>query len=375
MEDVALAYGKSSVRVRVPEPLVPPRSMLAARAPPSKDPGRLYRYALDTVRWEIADPVCVVVPDETRPSARIAAVEALADVLTGHSADVLVGSGLHPAFEFEAPWPCHVHDAHASDLVPLGESAGIAVEVNPIAAAAATVIVVSSVLPHYLAGFSGGPKGLVPGVAGEQTILAVHRLADTDRTGVVARNPFARAIRSCASLFSPRCYGLNLLVGPRGPFAATAGELLEAHSEAVRIYRDACTQPRPEPADVVVADAGGHPVDATLLQAHKAYEAAAGLVLPGGTIILVAACDEGFGHYEFERRLLAKDPPAGPFHPYARTAEEWHRKARSIRTLMVTELDTTGLGVERVALEVAVERIPRGARVLWAQRAQDLLFR
>ncbi|MHC4931983.1 MAG: lactate racemase domain-containing protein [Planctomycetota bacterium] len=375
MEELTLAYGKGSATVLVPKGLVPPDSHLAAHAPSPRDPGSLYRGALDTANFEIVDPVVIVVPDETRPADRFTALNALSGLLTDRSVDVVIGAGLHSAVGFDSSWPCHVHDARSPDLADLGQIEAIPLTVNRLVADAGTVIVVSAVMPHYLAGFSGGPKGLVPGVAGEETILAVHERADIARHGLVTRNPFAQAIRSCAQTIGRgRSYSLNLLVGPLGPFAATAGELIGAHTEAVRLYREACAQPRPEPADVVLVDAGGHPVDATLLQAHKAYEAAADLVKPGGTLVLVAACDEGYGHEEFLRRLFIDDPLEPPFHPYGRTAAEWRRKAKSIRTLMVTELDVEWLGVERVDLDAALARVPAGARVLVAQRAQDLLF-
>ncbi|MHC4548694.1 MAG: lactate racemase domain-containing protein [Planctomycetota bacterium] len=371
MREVTLAYGKASPKVHVHHTdLAPPEAFLAARAPPPRAPGDLYREALAAATWRLADPIAVVVPDETRPAARTEALAALRRPLAGREVTVVVGAGLHPAAPLASPWPCRVHDARAGDLVALGRAAGVEVRVDPVVARARTVIVVGAVLPHYLAGFSGGPKGLVPGVAAQETIVAVHALADAARHGILHGNPLADAIRACAALLPGNACFLHLLVGPRGPFAATA----HSHEAAVEIYRRACAQPRPAPADVVVADAGGHPVDATLLQAHKAYEAAAGLVRERGTIILVAACDAGYGQPEFERRLFRDDPLGGEFHPYARTAAEWHRKARRFRTRFVTELDTRGLGVERVDLATAIAEIPSGARVLWAQRAQDLLF-
>ncbi|MHC4817123.1 MAG: lactate racemase domain-containing protein [Planctomycetota bacterium] len=370
MREVVLAYGKGSARVRVRKELAPPGSLLAARAPAPREPLELYGAAVAAAAWDIEEPVAVVVPDGTRPAARRAALAALQDRLRGCRVDVVVGAGLHPAVPIEAPWPCHVHDARAPDLVALGRAATIDVRLHPVVARARTVIAVGVVLPHYLAGFSGGEKAIVPGVAAEETILGVHARADTARPGIVEGNPFAETIRACAALLPGRLHFLQLLVGPRGPFAATAA----GHAEAVEAYRECCAQPRPEPADVVVADAGGHPTDATLLQAHKAYEAAAGLTRPGGAIVLVAACDEGFGHPEFARRLGCDDPLAGAFHPYARTAAEWRRKAERYETRLVTELEVSRLGFDRTDLTAAVAAIPAGSRVLWARSAQDLLF-
>ena len=362
MAELAFAYGKGIAKVQVPEGLHRRSCLLVARAPTATMATHLFRRALEGTAWRPSSPVAVVVPDETRPLDRAAAFEALAPLLDHSEVRVVVGAGLHPAEPVAAPWPVEVHDARAKDLA----EAGVGLRIAPAVAAAASVIVVSCVIPHYLAGFSGGAKGLVPGVADEATILAVH--LEADRGAGAFRAAIDRRVRQIeADLF-----GLNLLVGPRGPFDATAGSLAGAHAEALRRYEAACAQARPEPADVVLADAGGHPVDATLLQAHKAYAAAARLCRPGGTIILVAACDGGFGHPEFERRLAGG---GDGFHPYARTADRWREKTRAHVTLMVTELEVAGLGVERVTLSDAVSRIAPSDRVLVAHSPHELLFR
>lgn len=374
MRVVELAYGKSSLQIAVPEEMTRDECILSARTPAPADAERLYAEAARAGLPRLAGRVALVVPDATRPAAHSAAFRALAPLLSGASVTVVVGAGLHPPDRVEAPWPATVHDASAPDAVDMGEADGIPVRLHPEVAHADAVLVVGVTMPHYLAGFSGGAKGIVPGVAARETILAVHRRADASRNGVVEGNPFAAAIRRCASLLAIPAWSLNLLVGPRGPFAATAGPLEEAHRRAVELYRRECAVPRPEPGDLVVADAGGDPVDATLLQSHKAYEGAFALVRPGGTILLVAACGRGYGHAEFERRLRAADPLAGEFHPYARTAAEWRRKAAATRTLMVTEMDVRGLGVTKTTLPKAFAQVPRGTRVLWAHGAQDLLF-
>jgi len=340
---------------------------LAARTPPPADVPALYRKAVAACPWPrpFPAPAALVVPDATRPARRAAALEALEPVLP-RDTTVVVAGGLHAARAIDAPWPVAVHDARDPALVDVGTAQGIAVLVHPAVARARAVVAVGTVMPHYLAGFSGGPKGIVPGAAGERTILGVH----ASEPGA----PFAAAIRACARLLAARAFGLQLLVGPRGAFDAVAGPLEACHDEAVRRFRAACAQPRPAPAACVVADAGGAPFDATLLQAHKAFHAAAALVRDGGTLVLAARCDEGFGHPEFERRLRAADPLAGPFHPYARTARAWWDKARRVRTLLLTELDVAGLGVQRVTPEEVPGALPPGALPLLAPAAQELLF-
>ncbi len=368
------AYGQSIVTLDVPQGI-----SLAARTPPCMDALALYRKAVAEAEWpeRLPAPVAVIVPDETRPAHRAAALEALQSILPSDTL-VVVGGGLHPSRPLNTPWPVTVHDAEAKDLVDLGTAQDIAVRLHPSVARAGTVIVVSAVMPHYLAGFSGGPKGIVPGVAGKETILGVHASEPGES--------FANAIRACAARLPCPAYGLQLLVGARGPFDAVAGPLRVAHDEAVHRYRAACAQPRPAPVDCVIADAGGAPFDATLLQAHKAYHAAAQLVRDGGTLVLLARCDEGYGHPEFEARLRAADPMAGPFHPYARTARVWWEKARRIRTLIVTDLDVAHLGVTRVVPDDVPGllfpasppgALPSGASdssLLLAPAAQELLF-
>lgn len=375
MTDVALAYGKGSVTLSVPEEAAAEDRFVAARAPPPGDALALYRGALAGPAPPLAGPIAVVVPDGTRPASLPAAFEALRPLLRGRDVRLVVGAGLHPARAPDSPWPAEIHDARSTGLADLGTEAGIRLLVHPAVARAGSVLVVGAATPHYLAGFSGGPKGLFPGVCGEETILALHRLADATRTGLLAENPFARAIRACARRLAPPAFSLNLCVGPRGAFAATFGPLEEAHARAVALYRDACAIARPAPADVVFADAGGDPVDATLLQAHKAFEAAFALVRPGGVLVLAARCGEGFGHPEFRRRLRLADPLGGPFHPYARTAAEWRRKAAACRAILVTEMDVSGLGVSRATPAEAAREARPGRSVLWARAAQDLLFR
>lgn len=81
---------------------------------------------------------------------------------------------------------------------------------------------------------------------------------------------------------------------------AFAGDPISAHRAATKTVDDLVKVPIKEPADIVLASAGGYPRDINLYQAHKAIENASHAVKTGGTIILVAECGEGFGNTTFE---------------------------------------------------------------------------
>jgi nickel-dependent lactate racemase len=86
---------------------------------------------------------------------------------------------------------------------------------------------------------------------------------------------------------------------------AFAGDPIQAHRAATKTVDDLVKVPIKEPADIVVASAGGYPRDINLYQAHKAIENASHAVKNGGTIVLVAECGEGFGNTTFENWMTS----------------------------------------------------------------------
>jgi hypothetical protein len=99
------------------------------------------------------------------------------------------------------------------------------------------------------------------------------------------------------------------LTRERGIAAVFAGEPRGAHAEAVEFVRESTLAGIEEPADAVITTSGGYPLDLTFYQAVKGITAASHIVKPGGTILLVAACREGFGGPEF-RELMRRSPDA-----------------------------------------------------------------
>jgi len=160
--------------------------------------------------------------------------------------------------------------------------------------------------PHLMAGFSGGCKVIAPGIAGEETIKALHspHFLEDPRCceGEIENNPLQQTIRTIG-----RKTGVDFIVNvtlneERYITGVFAGHAIEAHDGGAAFCRR-WQEIECEKADVVVTTSAGWPLDATFYQAIKGLTAALPALKPGGTIILVAECSEGLGSTLFREEL------------------------------------------------------------------------
>lgn len=389
--------------------------------PPAPDPGRAWDGACREAAGRVAGHagsrgrVCLVVPDRTRalplptllPSL-FAALDA-AGVAPGR-VTVVPASGLHRPMTLPelggwtglapgGPALLAPHDADAPAVL-LGRTAdGLPVAAHPAAAHAAAILAVGRIVFHYLAGFGGGRKMLVPGVAARRTILAVHgRCLDprpgagrhaAARTGRLAGNPVHGAACAAAALFPPAT-GLHVLLTPGGALhRADAGDLVGDHARAAADYAAANEAVIDAPLDAVVVSAGGHPTDRDLVQAHKALEAVAPVVKDGGTIVFVARCADGVGNPELGEGLArggTREIEASlrrRFRVGGHTALALRAKTARFEVLAVTDLPDDALalaGLHRVATldeaaGVVAARHGSGARIAVAPRGGAIAYR
>lgn len=166
--------------------------------------------------------------------------------------------------------------------------------------------------PHFFAGFSGGRKSVLPGVAGAVTVRANHCsrfIADPRaRAGVLDGNPIHLDMLFAARQARLR-FILNVTLNPdKSIHAAYAGEPEAAHLEGCAQMRAETTVPRVE-APIVVTSNGGYPLDQNLYQAVKGMTAAESCCPPGGTIVMVAGCADGHGGEAFARALAEAESP------------------------------------------------------------------
>jgi lactate racemase len=175
-------------------------------------------------------------------------------------------------------------------------SRGTSVRLNEALFEHELVLGVGFIEPSYLAGFSGGRKIVMPGMAHHATTDANHfMLGDpATRIGVLDGNPVSEDCAEVAAM-SPLAWIVNGVLGPRDEILGiTIGEPDWAHRDGCREARRLYEVTVPQ-HDIVIASAGGHPYDCDMVQAKKAMIPAMEVVRPGGAIVLLGACEEGWG--------------------------------------------------------------------------------
>ncbi len=266
--------------------------------------------------------VTLLVPDATRKAELPAVLPVLGEHLAAAgvppaSVTVLVACGTHPPAAAEdlaallGPLPDAVtvlqHDARdvASLAVAGTLASGLTVRLHRALLQADLVVAVSALAHHYFAGFTGGPKLVFPGAAGYEEIQRNHaRVLDLGHhpprrhpacePGRVAGNPVAEEIRAAAALRPPDL-SLTMIRGKDGrPAWMAAGPLEAVVDEGVARVRK-WYEVKAGPFERLVVSAGGHPSDHTLIQAHKALDAACRFASPGAEVLFVAACTGGPG--------------------------------------------------------------------------------
>jgi lactate racemase len=212
--------------------------------------------------------------------------------------------------EIVAGYTCAQHDCLDDDnLVALGKtSAGHPVRINKTYLQADVKILTGFIEPHFFAGFSGGPKAVLPSLAGAESIFTNHgfdMIAHPEATwGVTEGNPIWEEMKETALLTRPD-FLVNVALNTDHEITGVfAGDLISAHQKGIDFVRQRAMIPVEAPYDFVLTTNGGYPLDQNLYQSVKGMSAAARIVKPGGTILLAAACSDGLPDHGAYGRLL-----------------------------------------------------------------------
>jgi nickel-dependent lactate racemase len=196
------------------------------------------------------------------------------------------------------------HDAtDKANLVHKGKlPSGYDFWLNKLVDEADFLITVGVVMPHYFAGFSGGRKSILPGVAGKETVQKNHaRMVELmDNLPSIKENPVSLEMIHAARIAGVD-FIVNVVVDDSGRLVeVVAGDLEKAWYKAVEVSESMYLTPIPKKAKVAIAAASGYPRDINLYQSQKALDHADKATVEGGTVIIVAECREGYGEKVFE---------------------------------------------------------------------------
>lgn len=328
--------------------------------------------------------VCIAIADHTRPVPDHLLVPWIIDALGVQESQVtiLIGTGTH-----RGSTPSEIqrmlgnigerltvinHDCQAdADLVTLGRSrCGGPIVMSRHWVNADLRIATGFIEPHFFAGFSGGSKAVIPGIAGLKTVQHFHRasLIAHPRTtwGVTVDNPLQQLTREMTAACPPQVIVNVLLNRNKQITRVVVGEVTAAHDQGCAWALAEAMRPVSRSYPVVLTTNSGAPLDQNFYQTVKGISAAARIVEPGGVIVVASRCNVGLpGEGEFASIL--RDPRsseqmlasilASTHTPH----DQWQVQtllqcAATARIILVSELTPADQAVTRVDHAATVEQ-------------------
>lgn len=350
-KQISLPYGKGQITVTVPagELRGVIESGLSDYAP-GKPEEEIVRSALQNPydSAELADlargaeTVVIITSDHTRPMPSRITMPLLLQAVRRGSPDaritILIATGCHRATTYREiverfgetiaeRETILVHDCDKGPFICVGTSpGGNRIELNRLACDADLLIAEGFIEPHFFAGFSGGRKSILPGIASRSSIMYNHCAANIENPysvmGSLACNPIHQDMMFAAEASNIR-FILNVVLNSKKEvIGAVAGDVSSAHEAGVKLLSKLCCS-RAEPSDIVITTNGGYPLDQNIYQCVKGMTAASAVCREGGVIIIAARCNDGHGGSAFFN-TFAKEPDTGKIleEILARRAEE-----------------------------------------------------
>lgn len=207
-----------------------------------------------------------------------------------------------------------VHDAFDdSAMIKLGIlPSGGELIINKLACETELLIAEGFIEAHFFAGFSGGRKSILPGIASATTVMANHCSefigSPNARTGILEGNPIHRDMLYAAENAN-LAFILNVVIdSEKKVIKAFAGHREKAHEKGCEFVTELSKVDK-IPADIAISTNGGYPLDQNIYQSVKGMTAAEATCVEGGVIIMVSACNDGHGGQSFYDNLAqAKSP-------------------------------------------------------------------
>ena len=331
MKTIAFPYGKEKLSYSFGDELCAVLEPSINEYAPEADGAELVRRAMaapigSQKLSELArgkKKVVIIASDHTRPvPSKLIIPPMLAQIRAGSpdaEITILIATGCHRGTtkdeliakfgeEIVKTEKIHIHDCDDRDmLVNIGTlPSGGQCEINRLAYEADLLVSEGFIEPHFFAGFSGGRKSVLPGVAGRKTVLANHCSEFIDhpraRTGILEGNPI-HADMLWAAKTAKLAYIVNVVLdSEKNVIYAVAGEPEAAHKQGTDFLFSLCGAKAVE-SDIVITTNGGYPLDQNVYQAVKGMTAAEATVRKGGVIIMLARSNDGIGGDHFYHQL------------------------------------------------------------------------
>jgi lactate racemase len=336
MMEIELAYGKTGLKVQVPdhnlykilsmktvEPIPDPTMAVAkSLTQPIGLSSSLFDMAKDK------QSACILICDITRPVPNKILLPPILRTLKAagiqrNKITILIATGIHrPNLDEELlelvgeeiAGQYHTVNHYSNDLsahVHLGAtSRGTQIWLDKRFVEADLKIATGFIEPHLMAGFSGGRKLIVPGISSLETMRFMHgpRIMEhpKSREGVIEGNPFHEEAVEIAQKVKVD-FIVNVALNEKKQIVGIfSGHLEKAHEHGIEFVKQTVSDTVSEPVDIVITTSAGYPLDTTYYQSIKGMTAATPIIKTDGTIIIAAKCEAGLGSREFAK--LATDP-------------------------------------------------------------------
>lgn len=399
---IDVAYGDTTQPVEIPD-----RNLQGILEPIDccefGDPAASLEHAAGdcAVVTAAAHRVLVLVNDYTRPTPNAPVLAALAPALEGKDVRYLVCAGTHRPptdAEYRTIFGSAFYDANRdritchdskdkTNLFFLGKTSfGTDLWLNRELIHADAVITINSIEPHYFAGYTGGRKGILPGIAGYETIAHNHNMVTRrgSHTFGLAGNPVHEDMTEATRMVQRPIFSIQLVQDRNHRLLSVHhGDIISSFESACRDAHQVFAVPIKAKADIVLSVLRP-PCDINYYQSQRAAEFAMPALAAPSVQITVSACRDGVGNDSFVRvfkgcknpdELLAPRLASAAFD--AHSVLGWHKSARLAQIMKTTELYTV-MGVDdaiirtafmkpfktvQTALDTALDRIGPAARV------------
>ena len=267
--------------------------------------------------------IVLIASDHTRPvPSKVLVPPMLAAIRRGNpdtNITILIATGCHRGTtkaeliekfgpEIVAREQIVIHDcADEAAMTTIGTlPSGGVLRINRLAAEADLLVSEGFIEPHFFAGFSGGRKSVLPGIAARETVYWNHNadfIGDPhSRTGILEGNPIHRDMIYAART-AKLAFICNVVINAKHQVVgAFAGDCEQAHLAGTEFLKGLCQSSR-VPADIVITTNNGYPLDQNIYQAVKGMTAGEASCAEGGVIIMVAACNDGHGGESFMKTM------------------------------------------------------------------------